>query len=342
MEITLAQIAEFLQGEVRGDDSVTVNNFGKIEEAQKGELSFLSNKKYINHIYTTGASAVLIGRDTTLDHDVSTNLILVDDAYQSLTQLLKLYESMIPEKKGIEEPHYVGENSSLGEDLYIGAFAHLGNNVKIGDNVKIYPHVSIGDNVIIEEGTTLFSGVKIYKDCVIGKNCVIHANAVIGSDGFGFAPNQEGTYDKIPQLGNVIIKDDVEIGACATIDRATMGSTVIKEGVKLDNQLQVAHNVVIGEHSVIAAQTGIAGSSKIGNHAMIGGQVGIVGHLNLGEKVRIQAQSGITKNLKDKSVVQGTPSLPYGNFNKSYVHFKNLDDIVKRLRKLEIENEKTQ
>ena len=335
MKITLGQIADFLNGEIIGDDSATVTTIAKIEEAQNGELSFLSNKKYINHIYSTKATAVLVGRDMVLDKEVSSNLILVDDAYQGLTKLLKFYEESLPTKTGIEPPHFIGEGVDLPQDIYLGAFTHIGNGVKLGNGVKIYPQVSIGDNVEIGDDTILYSGVRVYKDCKIGSNCIIHSNAVLGSDGFGFAPNENGAFDKVPQLGNVVVEDDVEIGAGSTIDRATLGSTIIRKGAKLDNQLQIAHNVEIGENSVIAAQAGIAGSSKIGRNAMIGGQVGIVGHLNIGDFVKIQAQSGITKSLKDKDVVQGTPSLNYGNFNKSYVHFKNLDGIVKRINKLE-------
>lgn len=340
MEFTLEQIADFLQGEVHGDKNASVSNFGKIEDAKSGELTFLSNKKYINHIYSTQATAVLVGRDMVFDQTVSANLIKVDDAYQALSKLLTLYQESLPQKTGIENPNYVDQKVVIPEDAYIGAFAYIGKGVSLGKGVKLYPHSYIGDNVSVGEGTTIFAGAKIYNDCVVGANCIIHSNVVIGSDGFGFAPNSQGQFDKIPQIGNVVIEDDVEIGSGSTIDRATMGSTVIKRGSKLDNQLQIAHNVVIGEDSVIAAQTGIAGSTKIGHHAMIGGQVGIVGHLNIGNYVKIQAQSGISKSLKDKEVVQGTPAISYGAYNKAYVHFRNLDSLVKKVYKLEKDNER--
>lgn len=335
MEITIKQIAEFLDGTIVGDDNVIVSSLGKIEEAENGQLSFLSNSKYINHIYTTQASAVLVSKSIVLEKEVSTNLILVDDAYQALTKLLKLYQDQLPSKTGIENPHFIDESSSYGENIYLGAFTSIGSNVRIGDNCKIYPNVSIGDGVQIGDNVTLYSGVRIYNDCVLGNDIIVHSNAVIGSDGFGFAPNESGTFDKIPQLGNVVVKDNVEIGAACTIDRATIGSTVIEEGVKLDNQIQIAHNVEIGAHSVIASQTGVAGSTKIGHHAMIGGQVGIVGHIKLGNYVKIQAQSGIARNLKDKDVVQGSPAFAYGDWNKSYVHFKNLGRLVKQVNNLE-------
>jgi len=340
MEFTLEQIADFLDGEVHGDINATVSNFGKIEEAQSGELTFLSNKKYINHIYSTSATAVLVGRDMVFDQVISTNLIKVDDAYQALSKLLSLYQESLPKKNGVESPNYVDSSVVIPEDAYIGAFSYIGKGVSLGKGVKIYPHTYIGDNVSVGADSIIYAGAKIYKDCSVGSNCIIHSNVVIGSDGFGFAPNDEGHFDKIPQIGNVIIEDDVEIGSGSTIDRATMGSTIIKRGSKLDNQLQIAHNVVVGEDSVIAAQTGIAGSTKIGHHAMIGGQVGIVGHLNIGNYVKIQAQSGISKGLKDKEVVQGTPAISYGLYNKAYVHFRNLDSLVKKVYKLEKDNER--
>jgi UDP-3-O-[3-hydroxymyristoyl] glucosamine N-acyltransferase len=238
-------------------------------------------------------------------------------------------------KIGIEAPVFISEGTEYGENLYLGAFAYLGNNVKIGSNVKIYPNVFIGDNVLIGDNSVIFAGAKIYSETVIGSDCVIHSGAIIGADGFGFAPNEHGTYSKVPQTGNVVIEDAVDIGAGTTIDRATLGSTILRRGVKLDNQIQIAHNVEIGEHTVIAAQTGIAGSTKIGKHCMIGGQVGIVGHIVIGDRVKIQAQSGISRNIKDDEVLQGSPALSYGDYNKSYVHFKNLPKLVSRLEILE-------
>lgn len=338
MKFTANQIANFLEGEIVGDQQVSVSKIAKIEEAQADCISFLSNSKYNNHLYTSNAGIILVNKNFTPEKEVKATLIIVDDAYRSFTKILKLIDSNKPEKTGKEEPHYVDNNVKLPDDIYIGAFAYISNHVEFGKNVKIYPHVFIGEDVTIGEGTIIFSGAKIYEGTKIGKNCIIHAQAIIGSDGFGFAPQADNTYRKIPQLGNVIIGDYVEIGANTSIDRATMGSTVIKNGVKLDNLIQIAHNVEIGENTVIAAQTGIAGSVKIGKNCVFGGQVGIAGHISIGDDVKIQAQSGISKNLKDGAVVQGSPAFDYNSWNKSYVYFKNLPDkfrnIEKELKKL--------
>ncbi|WP_349663769.1 UDP-3-O-(3-hydroxymyristoyl)glucosamine N-acyltransferase [Cellulophaga lytica] len=335
MKFTASQIAGILEGEVQGDPEITVYTLAKIEEGKAGSLTFLANPKYIPHLYTTEASITIVNKDFSPEKEFTTTLIKVEDAYQSFTKLLTYYDQVKNDKSGIEQPVYVDESSSYGENVYLGAFTYIGKNVTIGKNAKIYPNVYISDNVTIGDNVSLFSGAKICSDSIIGNNCVIHTGVIIGSDGFGFSPNTDGTFTKIPQIGNVILEDNVDVGAGTTIDRATMGSTIIKKGVKLDNQIQIAHNVEIGENTVIAAQTGIAGSTKIGKNCMIGGQVGIVGHISIGDNVRIQAQSGIGKNIKDNEVLQGSPAMNYGDFNKSYVHFKNLPKIVKGINNIE-------
>jgi len=335
MKFTASQIAEILGGDIEGNADVEVYKLSKIEEGEKGSLTFLSNPKYTPYIYSTKASIAIVGKHFIPEKEYKTTLIKVDDAYQSFALLLEYYNQSKDKKSGIEEPSFIAESTKVLEDIYIGAFAYIGNNVSIGKNAKIYPNVYIGDNVKIGDNVILFSGAKIYSETEIGNNCVINSGAIIGADGFGFAPSKEGVYDKIPQIGNVIIEDYVDIGAATTIDRATLGSTIIREGVKLDNQIQVAHNVEIGKNTVIAAQTGIAGSSKIGENCMIGGQVGIAGHLTIGNNVRIQAQSGIGRNIKDGEIIQGTPAFGYSDFNKSYVYFKKLPSIVATINSLE-------
>ena len=270
-----------------------------------------------------------------LENPIETTLVRVEDAYKAFSKLLEYYNQVKMNKTGIEQPVFISESAQYGENIYIGAFSYLGENVQIGQNVKIYPNVYIGDNVSIGDNVIVFAGAKIYSETVIGNHSVIHSGAIIGADGFGFAPNEKGEYSKVPQTGNVIIEDYVDIGAGTTIDRATLGSTVIRKGVKLDNQIQIAHNVEIGKNTVIAAQTGIAGSTKIGENCMIGGQVGIVGHIIIGNNVKIQAQSGIGRNVKDHETLQGSPALNYGDYNKSYVHFKNLPKIVERFNTIE-------
>ncbi|MFM1878200.1 MAG: hypothetical protein RLZZ241_1066 [Bacteroidota bacterium] len=335
MEFTASQIAAILDGEVVGNPEISVFKLAKIEEGIAGSLTFLANPKYTPFVYSTKASIIVVNRDFRPENQGHPTLIKVDDAYKSFSKLLEYYNQVKMNKTGIESPVFIAENANYGTNLYLGAFAYLGNNVKIGNEVKIYPNVYVGDNVQIGDNTVLFSGSKIYSETVIGKNCVIHSGAIIGADGFGFAPNENGEYSKVPQTGNVILEDFVEIGAGTTIDRATLGSTILRRGVKLDNQIQIAHNVEIGEHTVIAAQTGIAGSTKIGKHCMIGGQVGIVGHVTIGDRVKIQAQSGIIRNVKNDEVLQGSPALQYGDYNKSYVHFKNLPKIVSKIENLE-------
>lgn len=282
MKFTAAQIAGILEGEVEGNPEVVVSKLSKIEEGIPESLSFLSNPKYTQYIYTTKASAVIVDKNFKAENEINTTLIRVDDAYKSFSKLLEYYNQVKMNKTGIEQPVFISESANHGENIYIGAFAYISDNVKIGDNVKIYPNVYIGDNVIIANNVTLFSGAKIYSDTQIGNNCVIHSSAILGADGFGFSPNEKGEFIKVPQTGNVIIEDNVDIGAATSIDRATLGSTIIRKGVKLDNQIQIAHNVEIGKNTVIAAQTGIAGSTKIGENCMIGGQVGIAGHLSIG------------------------------------------------------------
>ncbi len=337
MKFTAKQIAQILEGDIVGNPDVEVSKLSKIEEGKEGSLTFLSNPKYNSYLYTTQASVTIVNKDFELEKEVSTTLIKVENAYKAFSKLLEFYNQVKNNKEGREQPHFISDTAVIGEGEYIGAFSYIGNNVQIGSNVKIYPNTYIGDNVTIGDDCTIFAGVKIYSETEIGNNCIIHSGTIIGSDGFGFAPNEKGEFNKVPQTGNVIIEDNVDIGAGATIDRATLGSTIIRKGVKLDNQIQIAHNVEIGKNTVIAAQTGIAGSTKVGENCMIGGQVGISGHLNLGNNLKIQAQSGISKSLKDNEVVQGSPAFGYSEFNKSYVYFRNLPKIVETINKIEKE-----
>ena len=337
MKFTASQIAGILDGDIVGNPDVEVYKLAKIEEGIKGSLTFLANPKYKSYIYSTKASITIVNRDFVAENGITSTLIKVDDAYNSFSKLLEYYNQVKMTKKGIEEPSYISDTAKYGEDLYLGAFSYLGDNVVLGNNVKIYPNGYIGDNVTIGNNVVIFSGAKIYSESIIGNNCVINSGAIIGADGFGFTPNEKGEYTKVPQIGNVILEDFVDVGAATTIDRATLGSTIIRKGFKLDNQIQIAHNVEIDENTVIAAQTGIAGSTKIGKNCQIGGQVGIVGHITIGNNVKIQAQSGIGRNVKDNEVLQGSPALSYADFNKSYVYFKNLPKIVKNIS--DIENE---
>jgi UDP-3-O-[3-hydroxymyristoyl] glucosamine N-acyltransferase len=334
MKFTAEQIAGILEGEVVGNPNAEVYVLSKIEEGKEGSLTFLSNPKYNNYIYSTEATITIVNKSFIPESELRTTLIKVDDAYMAFSKLLEFYDQAKGNKSGIEQPSVIAENTKYGNNLYLGSFSFVGSNVVLGDNVQIYPNCFIGDNVVIGDNVTIFAGTKIYEQTVIGNNCAIHSGSVIGADGFGFAPNPDGTFKKIPQIGNVIIEDDVDIGACTTIDRATMGSTIIRKGVKLDNQIQIAHNVEIGENTVIAAQTGVAGSTKIGKNGMIGGQVGIAGHLTIGNNVRIQAQSGVGRNVKDDEILQGSPTFAYNDYSKSYVHFKNLPKIVAELEEL--------
>ena len=335
MKFTAAQIAVILEGEVEGNPEIEVSKLSKIEEGRPESLSFLANPKYTQFIYTTKASIVIVNKIFKAEKEINSTLIRVEDAYKSFSKLLEYYNQVKMNKIGIESPVFISKSAIYGENVYIGAFAYLGENIKIGNNTKIYPNVYIGDNVTIGDNVILFSGAKIYSDTIIGDNCVIHSSAILGADGFGFAPNEKGEFIKVPQTGNVIIEDNVDVGAATSIDRATLGSTIIRKGVKLDNHIQIAHNVEIGKNTVIAAQTGIAGSTKIGENCMIGGQVGIVGHITIGNNVKIQAQSGIGRNVKDNETLQGSPALPYSDYNKSYVHFKNLPKTMNRINILE-------
>lgn len=334
MKFTAEQIAGILEGEVVGNPNAEVFKLAKIEEGVVGSLTFLSNPKYLNYIYSTQASITIVNATFEPEQAITTTLIKVEDAYKAFSKLLEYYNQVKLMKSGIEQPSVISENVTYGDNLYLGSFCYVGKNVKIGNNVKIYPNTFIGDNVTIGDNCVLFAGVRIYSETEIGNNCTIHSGSIIGSDGFGFAPSEDGTYAKIPQIGNVILEDNVDVGSCTTIDRATLGSTIIRKGVKLDNQIQIAHNVEIGENTVIASQTGIAGSTKIGKNCMIGGQVGIVGHITIGNDVRIQAQSGIGKSLKDGETVQGSPAFNYSDFSKSFVHFRNFPKIVSDLENL--------
>ena len=335
MKFTASQIAGILEGDIVGNPNVEVSKLAKIEEGSIGALTFLANPKYTPFIYETKASVTIVNKDFEPETAITTTLIKVDDAYKAFSKLLEYYNQVKMNKFGVEQPSFISNSAKYGDAIYIGAFTYIGDNVTIGDNVKIFPGSYIGDNVSIGNNVILFAGAKVYSETVIGNHCVINSGAIIGADGFGFTPNEKGEYNKVPQTGNVILEDHVDIGAATTIDRATLGSTIIRRGVKLDNQIQIAHNVEIGKNTVIAAQTGIAGSTKIGENCQIGGQVGIVGHITIGNNVKIQAQSGISRNVKDNEVLQGSPALTYGDYNKSYVYFKNLPKIVKGINDLE-------
>ena len=336
MKFTAEQIAAALNGVVEGDLKAEVSTLSKIEEGKPGSLSFLANPVYTHYIYSTKADIVIVNEDFKPEKPIVPTLIRVKDAYSAFTSLLEMYQQTKNYKKGISEKATIAGSATLGENVYIGDFVVIGENTVIGNNTKIYANTSIGDRCKIGHNTILYYGVKIYDECIIGNQCTLHAGVAIGQDGFGFAPQSDGHYKKIPQIGNVIIEDNVEIGANTTIDRATLGSTIIRKGVKLDNLIQIAHNVEIGENTVIAAQTGIAGSTKIGKNCMIGGQVGIVGHLTIANGVKIQAQSGIAKSIKKPdSVWEGSPAFHLPDFLRSYVHFKNFDHIVERIRRLE-------
>jgi len=339
MKFTALQIATILEGEVDGNPEIEVSKLSKIEEGESGSLTFLSNPKYTSFIYSTEASITIVDKAFSPEEKLNTTLIRVENPYKAFSKLLEYYNMVKLNKTGVEEPVFLSSSAKLGKNIYLGAFTYIGDNVTIGDHVKIFPGVYIGDNVTIGNNVIVFAGAKIYSETTIGNDCVIHSSVVLGADGFGFTPNENGEYKKVPQTGNVIIEDFVDIGAATTIDRATLGSTIIRKGVKLDNQIQIAHNVEIGENTVIAAQSGIAGSTKIGKNCMIGGQVGIAGHLVIGNGVKIQAQSGIGRNVKDNETLQGSPALNYGDYNKSYVHFKNFPKIIDRLNTIEKKND---
>ncbi len=329
MEFTAHIIAGYIQGRVEGDPEAKVVDVSKIEEGKPGTLCFLSNPKYEKYLYNTGATVVIVNNDLVPSHPVSATLIRVPDAYKAFAQLLELYNSFNPEKKGIEQPSFISESARLGENLYIGAFSYIGKNVALGNNVKIYPQVFIDDNVKIGDYSVIFAGVKIYHDCIIGENVTIHSGSVIGADGFGFAPQSEdNVYKKIPQIGNVIIEDNVEIGANVTVDRATMGSTILRKGVKLDNIVHIAHNVEVGENTVMAAQTGVAGSTKIGRDCMFGGQVGIAPHISIANGVKLGARAGVNSSINNENVIMiGAPAMLYQDFMKCSAIFRHLPEM---------------
>lgn len=331
-----SQIALIVNGKLEGDANASVASFGKIEEAQAGQLSFLANPKYEDYLYTTKASVIIISESYELKQPVNTTLIRVPDAYTAFATLLSKYQEIVQQQlTGIEEPSYIAKTASFGEQVFIGAFAYLGENVKLGNNTKIYPNAYIGNNVRIGDHCIIHPGVKIYHDCELGNHITVHAGTVIGSDGFGFAPQADGSFKKVPQIGNVRIEDEVEIGANATIDRATIGSTLIKRGAKLDNLIQIAHNVEIGNSTVIAAQAGVSGSTKIGNGVMIGGQAGIVGHIQLGDGSKVNAQSGVSKSIEAGKAVTGSPAYDYTGALRSQAITRKLPELEKRVKELE-------
>jgi UDP-3-O-[3-hydroxymyristoyl] glucosamine N-acyltransferase len=336
MEFTAATIAGFLKGEIEGNPDTVVNSVAKIEEGHKGALSFLANPKYEHYIYTTGSSVVLVNKNFVPSSKVAATLIRVENAYEAFASLLRLVDQARPRKKGIHPTAVIEPTAKIGAEVYIGPYSYIGENCLVEDNCSIYPHTYIGDNTRVGKNCTLYSGVKIYHDCVIGEGCIIHAGTVIGSDGFGFAPQSETEFMKIPQLGNVVLEDHVEIGANVAIDRATMGSTIIHKGVKLDNLIQIGHNVEVGENTVMAGQTGIAGSSKIGKNCMFGGQVGISGHLKIADGIKIGAQSGVPGDVKEEnSILLGTPAINHRDFFRSSVIFRKLPEFVTRINNLE-------
>ncbi len=337
MEFSAAQIANILSGEIIGDSNVVIKGLSKIEEGTSGTLSFLANPKYEEYIYQTASSICIVNKTFTAQKELPTTLTLikVEDAYACFAKLLDAYSQFKRRKPAIEQPSHIAESATIGTDVYVGAFAYIGNNTKIGNNSHIYPGAYIGENVTIGENTTIFAGAKIYDDCQIANNCTIHAGAVIGADGFGFVPNEAGEYDKVPQIGNVIIEDNVEIGSNTTIDRATMGSTFIRKGVKIDNLVQIAHNVEVGKNTALASQVGVAGSAKIGENVQVGGQAGIAGHLHIANGTQIVSQSGIPNTVRKQSVLMGSPGIPIEDFKKSYFGFRKLPFILKKLQELE-------
>lgn len=337
MQFTAQQIADLINGKIEGDPNVAVSSFGKLEDATKGQLAFLANPKYEEFLYTTGASVIIINTSLLVEKQLNATLIRVPDAYSSFAVILTAYSEMAKANlTGIQEPSYISKSVQLGENVYVGAFTYLGNNVKIGNNAKIYPQVFLGDNVSVGANSIIYPGVKIHHDCVIEEYVCIHAGCIIGGDGFGYAPQADGSFKKVPQIGNVVIEKNVEIGANTTIDRSTIGSTIIKEGAKLDNLIQVAHNVEIGMNTVIAAQSGISGSTKIGKNVMIGGQAGIVGHIQIADGSKINAQSGVGKSIKTpNTAVTGSPAYDYTLALRSQILSRNLPELEKRIKKLE-------
>ena len=335
MNFTAKLIAEYIKGEISGNPDEVVTDIAKIEEGKQGTLAFLANPKYEKYLYNTEASIVIVNKDLKINGEIKPTLIKVDNPYNSFTSLLELYAKMLPAKSGIEQPAYIDSTAKVGKDIYIGAFSYIGRDVVIGNNVRIYPQSYIGDGTSIADNTLIYAGVKIYHDCRIGANCIIHSGSVIGGDGFGFVQQDDGQQRKIPQVGNVIIDDNIEIGCNVTIDRATMGSTIIRKGVKLDNLIQIGHNVEIGDNTVIVSQAGIAGSTKVGENCMIGGQVGLAGHIRIGNNVKIGAQSGVTNNVKDDEAVLGSPAFTASKQAKAMIVYKSLPEMSKRIDELE-------
>lgn len=337
MEFTAVQIAMLINGTIEGDADATVASFGKIEDAVSGQLAFLANPKYEEFLYTTEATIIILSHVQELKSPISATIIRVADAYSAFATLLDKYQQIETQQlTGIQQPVYIDARAKIGDQVFIGAFVYIGEGAVIGNGVKIFPHAYIGNHVIVAENTIIHPGVKIYHHCIVGKNVIIHAGTVIGGDGFGFAPQSDGSFKKVPQIGNVIIEDNVEIGSNTTVDRATIGSTLIKSGAKLDNLLQIAHNVEVGNNSVIAAQSGISGSTKIGNNVMIGGQVGIVGHLLIADGTKINAQSGVSKSIKTaNTAVTGSPAFDYGASLRSQAMLRRLPDLEKRIKDLE-------
>lgn len=336
MKFTALQIAEVLNGKVEGNPDAEVSNLSKIEEGKPETLSFLANPKYTSYIYNTKATIVIVSEDFTAEKDVSPTLIKVKDPYSAFAILLEMYQQAKPKPTGTSQRSSVAESAVIGENVFIGDFAVIGENTIIGDNSRIYANTTIGDNCKLGSSCLINPGVIIYDDCVLGNECTIHSGSIIGADGFGFAPQSESDYRKIPQIGNVILEDRVEIGANTTVDRATLGSTIIRKGAKIDNLIQIAHNVEIGENTIIAAQTGISGSTKIGNNCLIGGQVGIIGHLTIADGVKIAAQSGVGKSItEENTMVEGSPAFNIRDFQRSYIHYRRLDTLVKRVNELE-------
>jgi UDP-3-O-[3-hydroxymyristoyl] glucosamine N-acyltransferase len=337
MQFSAAQIASLINGRIEGDPGASVDSFAKIEEAVAGQLAFLANPKYEDHLYTTGASVIIINESQEIRSALSATLIKVPDAYSAFAMLLRKYQEMVTQQlTGIQQPSYISPTAKIGQHVFVGAFAYIGDHVVVADNAKIFPQAYLGNNVKIGQHSIIHPGVKIYHDCIIGNKVIVHAGTVIGSDGFGFAPQSNGTYSKVPQIGNVVVEDNVEIGANASIDRATMGSTIIHSGAKLDNLIQIAHNVEVGQHTVIAAQAGVSGSTKIGNNVMIGGQAGIVGHISIADGSRINAQSGVSKTIKlPNTAVTGSPAFDYGAALRAQALSRNLPDLEKRIQELE-------
>jgi UDP-3-O-[3-hydroxymyristoyl] glucosamine N-acyltransferase len=336
MEFTAQQIADFLGGAIQGNPSIKVSDFSKIEEGKPGTLSFLSNPKYSQYIYDSQASIILVNKDFHPEREVQSTLILVDDAYQSLARLLSMVDQAKPKKTGISPLAFISESAVIGENAYIAPFVYIGEHVTIGNNVSLHPHSCVEDGAKLGENVTLFSGVKVYYNCEIGNNCTLHSGSVIGSDGFGFAPSEDGTYKKIPQMGNVVLEDNIEIGANTVVDRATLGSTIIRQGVKIDNLVQVAHNVEVGMNTVIAAQTGISGSTKLGKQCILAGQVGIAGHLHIADGTIFGAQTGVPNSVKTPNqTLQGYPAVPVMTFHRASVVYKNLPELQKTVYALQ-------